>query len=248
VLKITALGVGGWVSHPSFGQSGYVVSDGKRNVLLDCGEGTYYKLSACGINIKNLDYIILTHIHGDHVLGLPTLAQIAAHENLSLKVVTLEEVFKNIVKLFEVLAIEKYLNHISFVELPLNDELVLEDDLIVKSFKALHPVLATSLLIRIGEYRVAYSGDTAVNKDFLLASEGVDVLLHEVSLPELYDSLKIRIGHTSEKDLEDIVNIAKPKTFIPVHFYMEPPKVRLDNYLKNTKLVYLLPCSSVVIE
>ncbi len=248
MLKVTALGVGGWVSNPFFGQSGYLVSDGSRNILLDCGEGTYYRLGVCGVNIKSINYIILTHIHGDHVLGLPTLAQIAAYENLNLKVIALKEVFKNVVKLFEALAIEKYLNNISYVELPLDGELVLEDDLIVKSFKAIHPVLATSLLIKIGRYRIAYSGDTALNKNFLLASEGVDVLLHEVSLPEEHDNLKVVIGHTSEKDLEEIVNIARPKILIPIHFYMEPPKVNLGKYLKSTKLIILPPCSSVVIK
>ncbi len=42
-------------------------------VLFDCGEATQVSLRALGWGIKDIDLILISHLHGDHVLGLPGL-------------------------------------------------------------------------------------------------------------------------------------------------------------------------------
>lgn len=42
-------------------------------ILLDCGEGTQRQLIRAGIGTKPGFHIFLSHLHGDHVLGLPGL-------------------------------------------------------------------------------------------------------------------------------------------------------------------------------
>ena len=42
-------------------------------VLVDCGESTQVALHLCGWSTKQIDHILITHFHGDHVLGLPGL-------------------------------------------------------------------------------------------------------------------------------------------------------------------------------
>jgi ribonuclease Z len=42
-------------------------------VLFDCGEGTQISLRALGWGIKAVDMILISHLHGDHVGGLPGL-------------------------------------------------------------------------------------------------------------------------------------------------------------------------------
>ncbi|HLA64409.1 MAG TPA: ribonuclease Z [Rhodothermales bacterium] len=41
-----------------------------RLLLFDCGEGTQYRLLEAGIS-RRLDAVFITHLHGDHVYGLP---------------------------------------------------------------------------------------------------------------------------------------------------------------------------------
>ncbi|MGQ9863527.1 MAG: ribonuclease Z [Bacteroidia bacterium] len=38
--------------------------------LVDCGEGTQYRIQAHGLNLHKIDAILISHFHGDHTLGL----------------------------------------------------------------------------------------------------------------------------------------------------------------------------------
>ncbi len=46
---------------------------GPHLVLFDCGEGTQISLRALGWGLKDIDLILISHVHGDHILGLPGL-------------------------------------------------------------------------------------------------------------------------------------------------------------------------------
>jgi len=45
-----------------------------RVLLFDCGEGTQYRLLHAGLNRARVDAVFVTHMHGDHVYGVPGLA------------------------------------------------------------------------------------------------------------------------------------------------------------------------------
>jgi len=45
-----------------------------RVLLLDCGEGTQYRLLHASLNRARVDAVFVTHLHGDHLYGLPGLA------------------------------------------------------------------------------------------------------------------------------------------------------------------------------
>lgn len=115
MVEVVFLGVGGWLSNPLYGQSSILVLGSGKNILLDAGEGTLEKLTKCSrIDVNDLDYIILTHSHGDHVLGLPTIAQ---HLRRPVKVVGLRETLGDLRKIFEALHIENKLQQLTFLEI-----------------------------------------------------------------------------------------------------------------------------------
>ena len=46
-----------------------------RTVLFDCGEGTQKQIMNAQVSPMKIDDIYITHLHGDHILGLPGIIQ-----------------------------------------------------------------------------------------------------------------------------------------------------------------------------
>jgi ribonuclease BN (tRNA processing enzyme) len=84
VLSVMVLGSGGPVAMPSGRASaGYMIfTDGKPRILMDVGGGTYQRLAASGINIHDMDIILLSHLHLDHTGDLGSIIKtIYFHNN-----------------------------------------------------------------------------------------------------------------------------------------------------------------------
>ena len=47
----------------------------KENILIDCGEGTQIQLRKIDFSPSKVTRILISHLHGDHILGLPGLIQ-----------------------------------------------------------------------------------------------------------------------------------------------------------------------------
>lgn len=69
-VKLTILGSSGAL--PAFGRfptSQYLTIQ-NRHILIDCGEGAQMQLMRYQIAIHKIDHIFISHLHGDHYLGL----------------------------------------------------------------------------------------------------------------------------------------------------------------------------------
>lgn len=72
-FTITFLGTGAAVPTLNRGTSSQFIDCHQRKILIDCGEGTQLKLRQAKIKFQNLQLVLISHLHGDHVLGLPGL-------------------------------------------------------------------------------------------------------------------------------------------------------------------------------
>ncbi len=69
-FKLTILGSSGAL--PAYGRfttSQYLVIQ-NRHFLIDCGEGTQMQLQRYQIPVQKINHIFISHLHGDHYLGL----------------------------------------------------------------------------------------------------------------------------------------------------------------------------------
>jgi len=60
----------------------------ERLYLIDCGEGTQHQMLHFGIKASRIDYIFISHLHGDHYLGLLGLLS-SLHLNGRIKPLTI---------------------------------------------------------------------------------------------------------------------------------------------------------------
>src|SRR5215470_7654649 len=73
VLDVALVGTGGVVPLPRRWLSSVLIRYQSHLVLFDCGEATQISLQSLGWGIKGIDLLLISHVHGDHVAGLPGL-------------------------------------------------------------------------------------------------------------------------------------------------------------------------------
>jgi len=73
VLDVALLGTGGMMPLPNRWLSSVLIRYTRHLILFDCGEGTQISLRSLGWGFGNLDLLLLSHVHGDHITGLPGL-------------------------------------------------------------------------------------------------------------------------------------------------------------------------------
>ena len=75
MIDLTLLGCGGNVPMPNRFLSSLFINYKGRKMLIDCGEGTQIAMKKYNCGFKNIDLILITHLHGDHIIGLIGLLQ-----------------------------------------------------------------------------------------------------------------------------------------------------------------------------
>ncbi len=74
-MELTFLGTSSMSPTKDRNHSAIFLKYKKEGILIDCGEGTQRQMKITGIKITDTTKIIVTHWHGDHVLGIPGLIQ-----------------------------------------------------------------------------------------------------------------------------------------------------------------------------
>jgi ribonuclease Z len=73
VIDVCLVGTGGTMPIPGRALASALVRVGPEMILFDCGEGTQVAMRAPGWGFGGLSTICLTHVHADHIAGLPGL-------------------------------------------------------------------------------------------------------------------------------------------------------------------------------
>jgi len=72
-FEVTILGSNSAQPTPKRFSSAHIINFREKLFLLDCGEGTQIQLRRYKQKFSRLNHIFITHLHGDHMLGLPGL-------------------------------------------------------------------------------------------------------------------------------------------------------------------------------
>lgn len=74
-IKINFLGTSQAIPTAKRNHTSILLQYKEENILIDCGEGTQRQFRKAKLNPCKITKILITHWHGDHILGLPGLLQ-----------------------------------------------------------------------------------------------------------------------------------------------------------------------------
>lgn len=98
-FEINILGCGSATPSPRHNPSAQIVNFRDNLFMIDCGEGAQKMIRRMGLNFQRINHIFISHMHGDHCLGLPgLLSTLSLHERTGRVTVHLPEEGVDIMK------------------------------------------------------------------------------------------------------------------------------------------------------
>lgn len=80
-MKVVFLGTSSVYPTKKRNHQSVALKYGPETILFDCGEGTQRQMKFAGLKLSKVSKILITHWHGDHVLGLPGVLQSLAMQD-----------------------------------------------------------------------------------------------------------------------------------------------------------------------
>ncbi len=260
IIKVTLLGTG--TPQPlmdRFGPS-TLVQAGDVSLLFDAGRGCLQRLRQLKLEYDKLDALFFTHLHSDHIVGLPDLwltGWLLSLRNVPLKVFGptgckrmtdyLREAYDYDIKI-RMEDDNAPMHGSELLTTDIKEGVVYEKDGVkVTAFLVDHFPIVPAFGYRV-EYKghsVVLSGDTKYSENLIRYAKGTDLLVHEVAissrtLDKTDPKYHIMAHHTNPEQAATVFNAVKPKLAVFYHF------VRLyggttEEIMKRTKVNYQGP-------
>lgn len=200
-LKVTLLGTG--YPHPGIDRFGpsILVEAGKEKLLFDCGRGTTQRIEQLKVPFAEVDALFLTHLHSDHVVGIPDLwlTGWVQGRKVPLRVWGPAGTKRMMSHLEQAYQFDIHIRRDVDEKLPARGIAVLEKDIEQGVVYENEGIKVTAFLVDHGPvkpafgYRVDFaghsvvlSGDTRYSENLIRFSQGADVLIHEVIDPDAF--------------------------------------------------------------
>ena len=223
-VRVTILGSGDAFSSGGRLQSSYLVQAEPATFLMDCGATILSSLKRRKIDTGLIDFVLISHLHGDHFGGLPFLFLEYMYENPRKRPLIVagptglaERAQAAFTAFYGEAAATALPFSLEYRELePGKTERI--GGVEVHPFRVPHQTSCVSLGLRVGvdgRY-ILYSGDSTWSEDFVTQSQGTDLFLCECFL------MDTRVGyHMNYRDLAKQVPRLGCKRLVLTHFGRE---------------------------
>lgn len=238
MAEIYFLGTGGWVATPQRDNTSFLLRADGESVLVDCPGSVVAKIRKLGFDPREVCTIFLTHVHPDHIYGLPSLVHSLILEEGEIRLFGSEETVafaRRLLDLFGLLG-QDVKTRVRFQAVRPGQALRFHGSLTARGFRVPHhsSSLAYHFTLDEGRTQLIFSGDTPAYQPLFKAARAVDCLVHEASAPSRYFRKYPRLTsiHTSALDLGRLSQEAGVKCLIPCHFLADvwsgPSEVRAE--------------------
>lgn len=243
-MRILMLGTGAALADPDRAQSSILVTlDNGRNYLFDCGEGATRQMVRANVNPADVNWVFLSHLHYDHICGLPFFVLSSWVFNRTGAPLVLgpkgthnyvDHLFENGAFKVDLMARSAYgvrKKNIEAVRPEVREVapgLIYQDEHIKVYAEFVEHIpreICECFGVRIeAEGKVlAFSGDTAPCDAMVRLGQDADLLIHECTFPESFLAHRAQSGvgtfsHTSPIELGKLATRANAKRLVATHF------------------------------
>lgn len=186
--------------------------------LLDAGEGCQARLLRTGLGVVKIKAIFITHLHGDHFLGLFGMLQ-SMHmlgRKTELVIVAPKELRQVLSLLLKSVGSIKF--PVEFIETKPYERIYADTLIEVTPFNVDHGIEAYGYIIRLKNGKtIVYTGDTRPSKNVIEASRNATILIHESTFDSSMAMQAYEQGHSTAADAAMIACKASVKHLILTH-------------------------------
>lgn len=261
-LKVTLLGTGN--PRPVMSRLGpsILVEAGNQKMIFDCGRGCTQRLYQLKIPFSEVTALFLTHLHSDHIVGIPDLWLTGwiMGRNTPLRVLGPSGTQQMMKHLEEAYAFDIHIRRDVDEQLAASGVVVEAKDIEqgvvyesggvkVTAFVVDHGAVKPALGYRVdyAGHSVVLSGDTRYSENLIKFAQGTDVLIHEVLAANAYRSLhtaltarqmeKVMEHHTKTEEAGMVFTKVKPR--LAVYSHIVPPDA--SDLVADTRKTYSGP-------
>ena len=220
VLKVVLLGTGGGppMDLERYGPS-TLIEAGGESLLFDCGREATLRMTQYGVHLGKVNKVFLTHLHSDHIIGIPDLYLTPWASEEARKVPFevwgpagtrdmmdhLQKAYAFDIRIRRDLD-EKYSREgIRVMSHNIREGVIFEKNGVrVTAFLVDHHPVKPAFGYRVdfAGHSIALSGDTRFSENLIKFSQGVDVLIHE---GEDAEADRANPGNRTREQMENII-------------------------------------------
>ena len=245
-MRVVLVGTGGGpaVDPQHFGIS-TLIDAGATRLLFDCGRASTIRLTQLGIPLNSVTKLFLTHLHSDHVVGLPDLylsPWAATNRRVPLEVWGPEGTTAMMNGIQQAFAFDIHVRRdvderqpaegIRFESHDIHEGVVFDQaGVTVTAFLVDHGPVKPAYGYRVdyAGHSVALSGDTVPSENLMRVAKGVDVLVHEAMDDvaflanaasrngTLEQARKIIAHHTTPEQAAEVFSRVRPRLAVFSH-------------------------------
>lgn len=216
--RLIILGTSNAVPGPEHENTHMVLVGDERTLLIDCVDSMVVRLGGLGLDHESISDLLLTHIHPDHVAGVPSflMSMWLMGRKRPLTVYGLASTLERMEKILDQYQWRAWPDFfkVTFQEVPpaARYPLLISNEFCVYSSPVQHmvPTLGLRINFSAAGKSVAYSCDTQPCQAVVDLAAGADILIHEATGEEY--------GHSSAAQAGEIARQAEVGQLLLIHY------------------------------
>jgi len=193
-----------------------------KYLLLDAGEGAQLALSEYGIGASRIDAVLITHLHGDHIFGLPGLIQTMGmgSRKKPLLIMSPPGLSEFLESSFRITGFSPQFE----IQMREPQRIELGSYVEIVPFETCHTASLSFGYLIIGKtggrgmrFSLAYTGDTRPCESYIEKIRGAEIIVHDSTFSEELREEAWSFGHSTAGDAARIAKEAGAKLLFLFH-------------------------------